>query len=191
MMIRTLRLEDLERVARIHYGELPDDFCSVLGFDFLRKIFYPELLRRCEIKLGAVDEHDIVQGFMFFASDRKLFRRLVFGNISGIVRWVDWRVLFQARFLRSVAGVIIILMSAQEELLGWEQVYLAVSKSHQGKWVAFQLFQQGFRELTTRGVRHCWLKTLKATPQNILLYERIGFRKAQEYCGRVYMTREI
>lgn len=183
--------KDIDRIAQIHREELPDDFCALLGFDFLRRVYYPELLKVCDVKLGATDEDDVVQGFAIFSSDEKFLRRLVTHHSIKMLQSIDWRACFRLSFFRYVIEVLILIFTPDDRLRGAEFSYFGVSKRHQGKWLGLKLIQQCFAELKNRGITYCWLRTLASTPQNVRLYERAGFKYSKVYLGRVFMVREI
>lgn len=191
MTIRPLHNRDIERVSQIHFEELPDDFCSLLGKNFLFRVFYPELFHASLIKLGAVDESDTVQGFIFFSMDETFFRRMITSHFFKILKNINWKIFFNLNFYHTVFEIIILIFTHDNQLKGAEEVYLAVSRKHQGKWLWMKLFEEGFSELSKKGITDCWLKTLASTPNNVFLYEKVGFKHLKTYLGRVYMIKEI
>lgn len=191
MQIRTLTEKDIDRIAQIHHEELPDDFCALLGLEFLQSVYYPELFKVCDVKLGAVDNEDTVQGFAIFSADKKFLRRLVTYHPIKLLESMDWRAFLRPHFFRYVVEVLILILTPDDRLRGAEFAYFGVSKKHQGKWLGFQLIRHGFSELRDLGITHSWLRTLDSTPQNVQFYEKIGFKRLKLYLGRVYMTREI
>lgn len=191
MRIRPLTERDIARVVTIHTRELPEDFTSILGGRFLARVFYPEVFTTAEVKLGAVDDDDVVQGFIFFSTDTSLYRRLATRHAFRILRNVQWSAFLRPRFLRYVLEVLVLVFSHDDHLRGAEELYLAVAREHQGTWAWLELFRAGHAALAARGIGDVWLKTLEATPKNIVLYERVGYVRLKTRLGRVYLTRAI
>lgn len=189
--IRELAYCDIARVAEIHFRELPEDFTSLLGQRFLERVFYPLVFASCCVKLGAVDERDVVQGFIIFSTDDVLYRRLATRDAPCVLRHARWSAFLRLSFLRYLAEVLVLVFTHDDRLRGAEELYLAVAREHQGKWLWLRLFRDGFAALHAQGITHTWLKTLETTPHNIILYERVGYERLKTYLGRVYMTRAI
>lgn len=189
MLIRELTTDDIKRVAEIHAAELPDDYCSLLGKDFLSEIFYRELFRVSEVALGVADNGKII-GFVFFSSDSNFLRRLALRHFYKMVRY-SLPNIFKFRFLRYLFEVVFLLFYKDDWMRGAELSYIAVSKSYQGKGLGRQLVERGFSLLRGKGIHYCWVKTLASATDDIKFYENVGFELIKIRIGRAYMISHI
>lgn len=185
MLIRELASDDLGRVAEIHREELPDDFCSLLGKDFLAEVFYPELLKVSEVALGVAEEGEIV-GFAFFTSDNSYLRHMALRRFFAITRYTLPNIL-KIGFLRYLFEVVILLFYKGDWMRGAELSYIAVSKAYQGKGLGGQLVEKGLASLRGKGIHHCWVKTLASAAGDIKFYKSVGFNLIKVHMGRAYM----
>lgn len=188
MTIRPLGPRDVEQVSRIHLEELPQDFCALLGPKFLSRVFYSELFKVSEVKLGIVDDRDDVCGFAVFSTDAGFLRRLIARRFLWLPAVVDWRALVRPSFWSYLLEVMILLFTRDARLQGAELVYFAVSRNRRVGWLSFELIARGLAQLRESAIESCWLKTLESTPLVVRFYEMAGFQRLKLHLGRVYMV---
>ena len=72
-----------------------------------------------------------------------------------------------------------------------ELQWIAVRDDARGSGVGSRLVAAARSRLLGQGVARVWVKTLEATPENVLFYERNGFVVLARSRGRVYLVADL
>lgn len=188
--IKILRLsqEDAKDAARVHTETLPGDMAARLGEDFLRDVFYPELLASSGASGWKAVSNGRLCGFIVFRGDQNFFRRLLRGRLWLFLRLASAR-LHSPSFLKYALEVLWLLSrnpAPQES--GPELAYIAMEKKHQGAGAGSKLARRGLDFLRESGAKTCWVKTLENTTENVAFYEKLGFSAHDRRLGRVFLS---
>jgi ribosomal protein S18 acetylase RimI-like enzyme len=185
--------EHLDRIAEIHLKTLPDDFCSLLGYKFLKSIYYPTLMKaEKSIGLCAIKGDDVC-GYVFFVNDKQFTKNVFFNQFFKILT-ISLPKLLSISFIRYVISIFILLFyrkSNSIEKNGYELNYIAVAYQYQGNGIGKKLVYKGLTMLASMESEFCWLKTLKHTPKTIKFYKDMGFKIYDEFLGRVYLCKKL
>ncbi|MFC1522182.1 GNAT family N-acetyltransferase [Elusimicrobiota bacterium] len=179
-------------IARLHHECLPDDFCAILGLDFLEEVFYPAMFKDPKTSgVCAVAEGKAI-GFVLFSSNHSFLTRLVSDN-PAYMSAKGLRRVYSPAFLRYVIEVLILLFirKTRKEEKGAELGYIAVDSAYQGCGVGQAIVAQGLKDLSDMGFDQCWVKTLSSTPGTTRFYERLGYAKYDEFLGRAYFVKSL
>lgn len=188
MTIIEVKPEHLRQISEIHRTALPDDFCSILGREFLENIYYPALLKNPQnIGLCAVDDSN-VNGFIFFESNPKFLNELIRAHFFAIL-CKALKYIWKPSFIGYVISVVILVFfrKPQPYEKGCELNYIAVRNSNQGQGIGKKLVTKGLQEVSKTSANYCWVKTLEKTPETIHFYESLGFTRYQTFLGRTYL----
>lgn len=189
MKIRNVNSSDLIQIARIHAIELPNDFCSLLGENFLKKIFYPELLECSEIAVCA-ETGGRIAGYVFFSGDKYIYKRIARKHFK-IFLILGFRKMFRFRFIKYVFEVIVLLFLLKNKIGEIELAYIAVSKEFQGRNTGSEITKHGLLALKQMGYKNCWVKTLTKTKSNVVFYQNLGFVIMKTFLGRTYFIKKL
>jgi ribosomal protein S18 acetylase RimI-like enzyme len=184
--------KDIEQIATIHYAELPDDFSSLLGYNFLNNIFYPQLISNNSlIGLCSKNNSEII-GYVFFIKDNNYLIDIFKSNFLVFIYQMINN-LYKLKFWKYVFEIILLLFFRKESEIeeGYELAYIAVHTNHQGKRIGTNLVMHGLNKLKNKGVEYCWVKTLSNTPEAINFYKKMGFNIYNTFIGRVFLYTPI
>lgn len=169
---------DAAAAAALHLGGISDGFLSLLGTDFLQRLYRRISLHPSAFLLVAdLDGHTV--GFIAGATDVPgLYRSFVardgaaavFGAIRPLVR--GWRRALETLRHGSPAG----RASAATELLS-----VAVDPSWQGRGAARQLVAAFLGEVVIRGGRSAQVVVGADNRRAVALYQRAGFVVAERF----------
>ena len=193
--IETYPADHVNQVSGIHYKELPDDFCSDLGLEVLKRVYYPHFLRS-NPRVGLVAlQGDRVCGFVAVAAASGFYTALVRGYPIRTLRYAIGALIRRPSFLRYIASVMALLFSKQSyqpEQTDVELLYEAVSAESQGLSIGSELIRRLFEQVhDLNGYDRCVVKTLESTPQTNRFYEKNGFEPLRRAFGRVWHARKI
>ncbi len=65
-----VREKDLAQIAKVHYAELSDDFYSILGYNFIKNIFYPQLFSNNSLIGLCSRNNSEITGYVFSIEDK-------------------------------------------------------------------------------------------------------------------------
>lgn len=190
--IFNINKEDLEQIAKIHYTELPDDFCSLLGHNFLKDIFYPQLFSYNSLVGLCAKENSAIIGYLFFIKDKNYlidifksnFLIFIYQMIKNSYKLYFWKYIFEI--------ILLLFFKKKNEIEeDFELGYIAVYNNYHGKKIGSNLVLNGINELQQKGATYCWVKTLSATPETIRFYEKLGFKIYNKFVGRVFLYKQI
>jgi ribosomal protein S18 acetylase RimI-like enzyme len=138
--IRQMRSEDIDHVVDIHMKELPDDFLPSLGLVFLKKVFYPAIIRSKHAhSLVSVSKEEI-SGFSIISLNSKKILFDVF--LSKPFRFLMELLKFIGKSIKNISVVINIYLSVNKipkyDNVG-EVYFIAVKNSFQGEGIGGKL----------------------------------------------------
>ncbi len=192
--LREMRPEDLAAVARIHFEELPEDFCSRMGGNFLESSFYPHFLEQTDgVGLVAVDREGEIRGFVIGAAGHayyaEFFRKRMWSLATAMLGSLLSRPSLLGYYLE-VARVIFVA-GFEPDLRDAELLYIAIDHEAQGQSLGSRLTQALLAALSGPFYDRCVVKTLATTPENVRFYRRLGFEVFEESQGRVWLAHPL
>jgi GNAT superfamily N-acetyltransferase len=187
-MIAPIGPQHFASVAQIWARELPEDFCSELGVDFLREVYLPFFARIPDssgfVELG---EGDLPVGFVLAAPAQGFLVRLARENFFPLLSAVLKRILRGPRFCLYLAEILV-LVPYQPKLPKADKVhellYIAVARDAQNGAVGSRLTQCLLEHLRGIGCGGVEVKTLQKTSGTNRFYLRNGFELADSLLGR-------
>ncbi len=190
---RPLTTNDIAEISQIHHQELPNDFLSILGADFLKNHFYPSYFStKLTFGYGAFMKDKLV-GYVLFSNDRKALARVIKNSVLTLCSYCLKNV-HKLSFLKYLIEVIIITLvkpSNDMENNNYELVYIAISKDFANNKIGSRLVSIGLNHLKTLEEKATWVKTLSNTQKNIEFYQKSGYQVYNEYLGRTYLACEL
>ncbi|MDP7319729.1 MAG: GNAT family N-acetyltransferase [Bacteriovoracaceae bacterium] len=190
---RPLTTNDIAEISQIHHQELPNDFLSILGADFLQNHFYPSYFStKLTFGYGAFMKDKLV-GYVLFSNDRKALARVIKNSVLTLCSYC-LKHIYKLSFLKYLIEVIIITLvkpSNDMENNNYELVYIAISKDFANNKIGSRLVSIGLNHLKTLEEKATWVKTLSNTQKNIEFYLKSGYQVYNEYLGRTYLACEL
>jgi len=184
--------KDLAEIAKVHYAELPDDFCSLLGCKFLKNTFYPHLLsNKWSIGFCAKKNSELI-GYIFFVKDEDYLTDIFKSNFFVFVYQMI-KNCYKLYFLKYVFEIFLLLFIRNKSEIekDFELGYIAVHSNHHNKGIGTMLLEHGISELRKMNTTYCWVKTLSVTPETIHFYKKANFKIYNEVLGRTYLFKEF
>ncbi len=186
--------EEIGVCAELHRGGLPDDYCSVLGEEFLLKVFYRHFLSLPR-RVGFVAMIDgKAAGFIAAASPTEFFDPLIKNNFLKMIGYM-----MKAFFKKP--GIVLYSLMAPFILKGKksyapeegdaELLYIVVAEGMRGKRVGARLIAETIEPLKALGFKRYVVKTLEKTEETNKFYLRNGFTILKKAMGRVWFVREL
>jgi ribosomal protein S18 acetylase RimI-like enzyme len=191
---KAMQVEHIAAVARLHYNELPEDYCSLLGLDFLEKIFYKHFLG-LDKKVGLVVlEQQEVVGFIASAKAKGYYSAVIKKNLFPFLWYVFKATLRNPKSI--IYSFIVVLIfsginSFRPEEQDAELLYIAVSKKMQGRSIGGRLIEKTMDPLRRLGFNRYVTKTIESTEQTNRFYIKNKFTVLQKAIGRVWYSRGL
>jgi ribosomal protein S18 acetylase RimI-like enzyme len=179
-VVRDLRPEDAEAVARLHIEGIHKGFISSLGLKFTTALY--EAIAASPYGFGYVVELDgRVVGFATWATDLGALYKSVLLRKGHKLIFVLARRLLSFKNIKRMCETL--LYASRAEKMSFppaEFLSMAISPEGRRKGLASQLVQKGFAECARRGVDK--LKILACADLEAInkMYERLGFERVTQ-----------
>ena len=187
-----VREKDLAQIAKVHYAELSDDFYSILGYNFIKNIFYPQLFSNNSLIGLCSRNNSEITGYVFFIKDKNYLIDIFKSNFLVFIYQMI-KNSYKLNFWKYVFEIILLLFFRKKSELeeDYELGYIAVHTNHHGKRIGSDLVMHGLSKLQNKGAAYCWVKILSTTPETIRFYKKMCFNIYNTFIGRVFLYKPI
>lgn len=189
--IERMNSKHVSEICEIHITELGEDFSSLLGRNFLKKVFYPYFQRQPNSVGFVALEQGLVVGFVIAQRAKGYYISFIKNNFFGLVCYGFLAFTRSPQVVFCVWDICRLIVSAkafQPDCEDAELLYIAVSKDNQGHAVGSLLVSRLVDSLKLQSLNRCIVKTLVSTPATVSFYEKNSFEQFKTAFGRVWLT---
>lgn len=188
-------VEHIPIIANIHFNELPNDFCSQLGIQFLTNIYYPFYFNE-QFSMGYIAQYNQqVVGFALVAPAKIFYKKLIRIHFFNLAFYTLKTILLNPNFIFHIFDIMKLLISPnsfQPKTSDVELIYIAISKPFHKLKIGTQLIQQILDNLKKQNqFKRCIVKTLLKTPHTLSFYHKLNFVNVHEFHGRAWFVYTI
>jgi ribosomal protein S18 acetylase RimI-like enzyme len=180
--IEPLRPEWVPAVAQIHMDALPDDFLPGLGYDFLKQVFYPAVLKCAHTRVFVTIEVDQPLGFVIVAQDSaRLFSEIVRNNLWEFIKIGISSSLSSFTQLKKNLQIFASSLKKDEADPYGEIYEIAVRPDQQGRGMGKMLVQASIDYLKANGRAGISIKTRKDNTAWVQFFLHQGWQLRYEF----------
>lgn len=189
-----LKEHDIRIIQKIWQESLPYNLKSIIGQNLIRKYLLKYFKKEKNLAIGLYETNKIV-GFVLFGDDKNIFNEIFKENFFFIIKsFLANFFKFKIKNLIRYFNVLIytIFFKSKEKNLGknvCELIIIAVESGKKNKGHGTFLLKRSFDKFYDYFSKFdfIFVKTLKATPENINFYKKNKFEFLYETFGRVYL----
>lgn len=175
MEFAKLELRHVEQIAMLHIEGIETGFISSLGIDFVTALY--EAIAQNKDSFGFVaEENDSVLGFIAFTTNlNKLYKSVILSKGFHFVFLLAGK-MFSLQQIKKVFETLFYPSRIKKmDLPSAELLSIVVSEQAQGKGIAKQLMEKGFRECAKRGIDEVKVLVGADNESANKLYQKCGF----------------
>jgi len=177
------RLESMyvEQVARLHIDGINTGFISSLGIDFVTALY--EAIAKNKSSFGFVaEENDKVLGFVAFTTNiNKLYKSVILKKGLRFTFLLAGKMFSLHRIKKVFETLFYPGRMKKMDLPSAELLSIVVLEQAQGKGIARQLMEKGFRECAKRGIDEVKMLVGADNEPANKLYLKCGFELAGQF----------
>lgn len=168
-------------IASLHRICLPNDILSILGEKVLNKFYHFCILKNnCSYSIYFVDGNPL--GICLFSKKFSL-AKFVKENFFLITCSSLRNIVLKPKNVFIFVDIVRLLIRFPSKLPEWELLYIFVDKSLRGRSIGRQLIKESLPGAPS------WVKTLSSTQENVLFYEKNGYKVECKVEGRTFLVK--
>jgi ribosomal protein S18 acetylase RimI-like enzyme len=179
-------------IARLHIKELPNDFLSLLGYDFIANCYYPNLINQKGCFGYYAKNNKGFIGFVFFIRSKNYLFNIIKNNFLYFIIRIFYN-LYKLNFIVYIFEIIFLIIFSKKSKyeIDYELAYIAISSLESGKGIGSSLITEGEKKMKSIGGNYCWVKTLTKTKENVSFYKKNSFIEYKKFLGRTYLFKKL
>lgn len=180
--------KEIDEISMLHFNELPNDFCSILGLNFLKLVYYPKIYSIKDNIIICAKLDDEIIGFISFLKNDNSLKEMFISNLFMFLKFA-YKKFFDIFFVKYVFEIFILLYLRKNKKYEkyFELGYIAIKSKYHGKGIGSNLVNEGINILKKNQVEYCWVKTSSKTKNTVLFYEKLSFQVYNKFLGRIYL----
>jgi ribosomal protein S18 acetylase RimI-like enzyme len=189
--ILPIELQHLNVVATLHYDTLPDDFLPALGLSFLKKAYYPAVVKSPYAKTFIAQDDKQIAGCITIATDGELFiKEVIANNMVKLCLYAMYKAIRSPKFLYLSFELFWSSITGKPDPVKGEIIFIGVNREYQGKGIGKLLVNSALDHLKQNSIKFCRTKTLEKNTNVINMYENMGWKVRDHFSliTRKYVT---